>query len=57
MTATTATTGSDHAAGSPAPALNRHQTFIASRLPAPLTQPGSASLKPLLDINPTTPAW
>ncbi|WP_419736258.1 dermonecrotic toxin domain-containing protein [Pseudomonas sp. COR18] len=57
MTATTATTGSDHAAGSPAPALNRHQAFIASRLPAPLTQPGSACLKPLLDINPTTPAW
>ncbi|WP_017907037.1 dermonecrotic toxin domain-containing protein [Pseudomonas asplenii] len=59
MTATTATaaSGAGHGTALSRPPLNRHQAFIASRLPAPLKQPGSACLKPLANISATTPAW
>uniref|UniRef100_UPI000478379A dermonecrotic toxin domain-containing protein n=1 Tax=Pseudomonas asplenii TaxID=53407 RepID=UPI000478379A len=59
MTATISAlaTRADLDAASSRPPLDRHQAFIANRLPAPLKQPGSACLKPLADITPTTPAW
>ncbi|NWA03033.1 dermonecrotic toxin domain-containing protein [Pseudomonas gingeri] len=37
--------------------LNRHQAFIASRIPAPLKHPGSACLKALARLEPSLPPW
>ncbi|WP_397458469.1 DUF6543 domain-containing protein [Pseudomonas asplenii] len=58
MTASPSITPSANAAdGSVRPPLNRHEAFIESRVPAPLKQPGSACLKALANITPTTPSW
>ncbi|MCU1737427.1 MULTISPECIES: dermonecrotic toxin domain-containing protein [unclassified Pseudomonas] len=41
----------------PGAPLNRHQAFIASRIPEPLKHPGSACLKALAGLQPSLPPW
>ncbi|MGA8136163.1 MAG: hypothetical protein WCA48_18730, partial [Pseudomonas gingeri] len=41
----------------PGAPLNRHQAFIARRIPEPLKHPGSACLKELAGLQPSLPPW